>query len=300
MLVMASCITKTRGKTKAPTPPSRCPIALIERQLPTFTNGSPRAKHRKYGNSVMAKGAEATTARFPSGMVRSRMDKRRVPDAPAPTSRLINSFLRAVLGSGNEDIPISSVVLAAEVPLWRRAHESKDLAVILLEGVEEGGRSWSLWDCGGAGEGCDAPVDDKGGSGGLFQGLEEENEEEMEERWPLALCISCCCCCWKRRPGAEEQNAARSDDDLAADAAPTNSGRSSSNQGARGRGDNGLACRRRCGGDMVGPVLCVVVVWREAYRVEVEVVCCGSCWQHWEAMNRTRKTTQNPANQPAP
>jgi hypothetical protein len=84
-------------------PPSRCPIALSDRQLPTFTKGNPRATHRKYGNKVAAKGAMERNARFPKGMVRKQMDASSVMEAPIPTTKLATNFFRAILGSSEGD-----------------------------------------------------------------------------------------------------------------------------------------------------------------------------------------------------
>lgn len=141
VLVIASCTINTRGKTRAPTPPSLWPIALILFHLPTLTKGNPRVKHKKYGNKVNARGAAERTARFPKGMVRSKMDRRSVPDAPAPTSRLASSFLRAASGSGKEVLSKPSTALDVALRRCRR-HRKRFGHAIIRERLE--GRScWS-------------------------------------------------------------------------------------------------------------------------------------------------------------
>lgn len=158
VLVIASCTIRTKGKTKAPTPPSLWPTAWTLCHLPTLTSGNPLAKHKKYGNRVIANGAAERTARFPNGMVRSKMDRRSVADAPAPTSRLASSFLRAASGSGNEVLSKPSIALEAALRGCRR-HRKRLGHAIILERLEGGGcSSWRGCDCSGPGVG----LDDKG------------------------------------------------------------------------------------------------------------------------------------------
>ena len=143
------------------------------------------------------------------------MDRRRVKDAPAPTSRLASSFLRAVSGSGNEVFSKPSIVFEEALRRCRRLRK-KFGQVIILERLEGGGCwSWRGCECSGADDAAGVKGGKKHGGLCLCAGAEEM---EMGKLLPDLRSIDC----WEaKRPDGKqtgvEQNAAH--DDLRAAAA---------------------------------------------------------------------------------